>query len=165
MSIADAFSMELQHEGALTRKTLARVPEGKLDFKPHEKSMSMGTLAAHIAESIGWGVIVLQQDLFDFDPEKYTPLRPESPKQVVELFDKHLAALQAALKGFEDRAMSATWKMTMKGQTVLELPRAAVLRAMIMSHNVHHRAQLGVYLRLNNVPVPASYGPSADEEP
>ncbi|MFH1574585.1 MAG: DinB family protein [Acidobacteriota bacterium] len=165
MSIAQSFLTELEQESPMTRKSLERVPQGRLDFKPHEKSMTMGDLAVHIAESIGWGVVVLEQDVFDLDPESYAPPKLKDPKEIVALFDKHEAALKQALAGRKDEHMLATWKMTMKGETVMEMPRASVFRSMILNHTVHHRAQLGVYLRLNNVPVPAVYGPSADESP
>jgi len=165
MSISEAFLAELAHESVATRKTLERIPEGGLDFKPHDKSMPMGRLATHVAEIAAWGAIILEQDVFDMDPENYKPFQASNPGEVVTLFDRNLAALTDALKGVPDARMAAVWKMTVKGQLMIEMPRNAVFRNWVLNHLVHHRAQLGVYLRLLGVPVPAVYGPSADESP
>ena len=105
------------------------------------------------------------RDVFGLNPDKYAPPKLNDPKEIVALFDKHCALNKKAPAGNTDETLQATWKLTMKGQTVMKTPRAAVFRGMILNHSVHHRARLGVYLRLNNVPVPAVYGSSANESP
>ncbi len=162
MAIADVFLAELEHESKITRKFLERVP-ALPDYKPHPKSMALGRLAGHLAEMPTWGLAILRQDVFVLDPSKYTPaIAPDGPSALAE-YEKNLAEFKSALKGTSDVRMAATWKMMVGGKVALEMPRAAVLRSMVMNHTVHHRAQLGVYLRLNNIAVPSSYGPSSDE--
>lgn len=163
MSIAQGMLMELAHEAPMTRGKIERVPDDKLDFKPHEKSMSIRQLIGHIAESPGWGLVMIEQDAFDMNPDEYKVFEPASVKEAVETFDKNIAAVKAALEGKSDEYMHETWKMSVKGNPVMEAPRVAALRGFLLNHMVHHRAQLGVYLRLNDIPLPQIYGPSADE--
>lgn len=163
MSIADTFLAELEFEAQTTRKFLERVP-AKPDYKPHPKSMSLGRLAAHLGEAFGWGLTILNQDVFELDPSKYQPATAKDGREALAIFEKGLAEFKAALQAAPDSRLTTRWKMNVGGKTVIDLPRAAVIRSMIMNHLVHHRAQLGVYLRLNDVPVPGAYGPSADEE-
>ena len=163
MSIAQGMLMELEHEATMTHGKIERVPDDKLDYKPHEKSMSMRQLIGHLAESPGWGLVMLDQDTFDMNPDEYKPFAPASVKEAVETFDKNIAAVRASLESKSDENMHETWKMTVKGNPVMEMPRVAVVRSMLLNHMVHHRAQLGVYLRLNDLPLPSIYGPSADE--
>jgi len=162
MSIAKGLLAEIEHEAKVTRDLLSRVPE-KPDYKPHPKSMPMGRLAGHIAEMTQWGSTILNEDVFVMDPTKYTALSVRNGKEAVEAFDKGLKDFKAALATKTDADMFKTWKMVVNDQTFMEMPRAAVVRSMIMNHLIHHRAQLGVYLRLNNVQLPQTYGPSADE--
>jgi uncharacterized damage-inducible protein DinB len=163
MSIAQALLPEFDHEMANTRKTLERIPENKLDFKPDPKSMSLGRLAGHIAEMPGWGGMTLTTESFDIDPAKFTGLTATSRAQVLAEFDKNIAATRAALAGASDQSLMAPWSLSMKGSPMFTMPRIGVIRSMVMNHVIHHRAQLTVYLRLAGVPVPALYGPSADE--
>jgi uncharacterized damage-inducible protein DinB len=166
MAIRDAILPEFDHEIASTRKTLERVPEGKPDWKPHEKSMTMGRLAGHLAELPGWAKETILQDSIDIHPPGGTTqqsLQMTSRKQLLEEFDKRVAAGRAAIAGASDEQFMKPWTLLSGGQAVFTMPRIAVLRAFVLSHLIHHRAQLGVYLRLNNVAVPAIYGPSADE--
>lgn len=148
------------------RKTLERVPEDKFAWKPHEKSGTMGWLAGHIAEIPQWAVLAVRQDSFDVSPggaQHEPPPVPRSRAELLETFDKNVAAARAAIAEVEDKALSQNWSLLANGQPVLTMSRLAVLRNFVLNHLIHHRAQLGVYLRLNDIPVPAIYGPSADE--
>lgn len=166
MAMSDTFLPEFDHEMALTRKTLERVPEGKPDWKPHQKSMTLSRLAGHLGEIPGYAIMVIQNDSFDVAPpggSKRQPAVMTSRSQLLEAFDKNVAAARAAIASASDEHLGKTWRLHAGEKTIFSMPRAGVLRAMILSHTVHHRAQLGVYLRLNDVPVPSIYGPSADE--
>jgi uncharacterized damage-inducible protein DinB len=148
---------------AQTRRTLERIPDDRLDYKPHPKSWAMGGLATHVATIPMWAEMTVQQDSIDIGG---TP--PQEPlgsrKEILERFDRNVAASRAAIAAAEDARLLAPWSLLMNGQTVFTMPRTAVLRTFVMNHIIHHRAQLGVYLRMNDVPVPAIYGPSADEQ-
>lgn len=166
MSISEALLPEFDHEMANTRKTLERVPVDKFDFKPHEKSMAMGPLSIHLAEMPGWVVNTINQDSLDVGPIDGPPgERPQvkSSDDLLALFDKNVAAARDALTGVSDEHLVKPWTLLAGGKEILTLPRVAVLRSFVMNHSIHHRAQLGVYLRLNEIPVPSIYGPSADE--
>ena len=166
MSISQSLLPEFDQEMASTRKTLERVPDDKLGWKPHDKSMPLGRLAGHVAELSGWAVDVIGKDVLDFSPpggEPMKPLIPTSKKHLLEEFDKMVPAARAAIAGASDEHLMKNWKLMNAGQLFLEMPRIAVLRSFVFNHVIHHRAQLGVYLRLNDVPVPSVYGPSADE--
>lgn len=166
MSIAQSLLPEFDQEMAGTRKTLERVPEDKLDWRPHEKSTTMAGLATHIANMLNWATLTLTQDSFDFQPEGSEPYREEAVKsraELLEKFDKALASARAALAETSDEAMMKNWSLLKGGNAVFTMPRIACLRGMIFNHIIHHRAQLCVYFRMNDVPVPALYGPSADE--
>ena len=166
MAIRDGLLPEFDHEVASTRKVLERVPEGKPDYKPHEKSMAMGRLAGHTAELPGWAKETILQNSIEIrqgDP-KNVALVMTSRKQLLEEFDKRAAAGRAAIAGASDEELMKPWSLIANGKTIFTLPKIAVLRGFVMNHMIHHRAQLGVYLRLNNVPVPSIYGPSADEQ-
>ena len=164
MSIAVAMAQELQHEAGVTRKYFERLPEDKFDFAPHAKSMKLGPLAGHLAETPGWTEMTIQTDEMNFDPATYVPFVPKNRAEVIARFDEALAKGLAALQGVSDEHLMKPWRLKVGDHVLFELPRVAVLRSMVLSHSVHHRAQLGVYLRLLDVPVPATYGPSADEE-
>jgi uncharacterized damage-inducible protein DinB len=166
MSISQSLLPEFDQEMANTRKTLERVPDEKFSWKPHEKSGSMGWLAGHLANLAGWAVETIKQDSFDMSPggKPFTPPpAPKSRKELLELFDKNVAAARAALAGASDADLGKPWSFLNNGAVLFSMPRIACLRTWVMNHNIHHRAQLGVYLRLNNIAVPAIYGPSADE--
>ncbi len=167
MPINQALLGEFDHEMANTRKTLERVPEDKFDWKPHAKSGSMIWLAGHVANIPGWAKETVERDELDIMPGGAPPTPPPAPKsrkELLELFDKNAAAGRAALAAANDDAhWMKPWTLLSSGKTVLTMPRVAVMRGFVMNHLIHHRAQLGVYLRLNDVPVPAIYGPSADE--
>lgn len=166
MAIRDGILPEFDHEIANTRKVLERVPEGKPDYKPHEKSMAMGRLAGHTAELPGWAKETILQNSIEIRQGdlKNVALVMTSRKQLLEEFDKRAAAGRAAIAGASDEELLKPWSLIANGKTIFTLPKVAVLRGFVMNHMIHHRAQLGVYLRLNNVPVPSIYGPSADEQ-
>ena len=169
MALRDSILPEYDHEMAVTRKTLERVPEDKPDWKPHEKSMSLSRLAGHVAELPGFVNMALQQDSFNVRPagggSPRQPLVMSSRKQLLEDFDKNVAGLRNTLANSSDETLMKTWTLLAGDKTIFSAPRIGVVRAFGLSHIIHHRAQLGVYLRLNNVPVPSVYGPSADENP
>ena len=163
MSIAQSFLSEYDHEMANTRKTLERLPENKLDYKPDPKSMSLGQLAGHIVEMVGWAGMTLTTPSFSMNPGDHKPFIPTSAAQAVAELDKNIASTRATLAAATDETMMGTWTLNIGGAPLFSMPRVAVMRSMIMNHIIHHRAQLTVYYRLNGVPVPALYGPSADE--
>lgn len=166
MSIAASILPEFEMEMANTRKTLERIPSDKFDYKPHGKSMTMIGLATHITNMIGWGTTTLTQDEFDVQPPGAPPYKEEPASSVANLlekFDQGIVACRAALVATSDEAMMKPWSLLSGGQAIFTQPRGGVFRGMILNHLIHHRAQLSVYLRMNDVPVPALYGPSADE--
>ena len=166
MSISETILPEFEHEMANTRKTLERVPNDKFAWKPHEKSSSLGGLASHLASIPSWTEHTFDGNELDVAPPGQPPYRPEEKKTTAELlaaFDENVASARAALEKATDENWQAKWSLLMGGKTIFTLPRTAVMRGFIMSHSIHHRAQLGVYLRLLDVPVPSIYGPSADE--
>lgn len=165
MPISDGLLMEFDQEMKSTRKTLERMPEGKPDWKPHPKSMAMGRLAGHVAELPGFATMIVQTDGMDLAqrPRDRKPLVAETQTQVVEAFDQKANEARAAIAGVTDEQWMKPWKLSMGEQTFYDGSRIGAVRMMMMNHLIHHRAQLGVYYRMNEVPVPAIYGPSADE--
>jgi|SRR3954447_16942017 len=166
MTISETLLPEFDQEMAGTRKTLERVPEAKFGWKPHEKSGTMIWLAGHLANLPEWAVYTIKEEALDMAPngvKMSPPPTPKSSKELLEQFDQNVKAARAAIAGASDADLAKNWSLLMNGQTLFSMPRAACLRTWVMNHNVHHRAQLGVYLRLNGIAVPAIYGPSADE--
>lgn len=166
MSLSEALLPEFDQETASTRKTLERVPDEKFAWKPHEKSGTLGWLAGHLATITDWVGDTINRDSFDMAPggvRMTPPPGPKTRKELLENFDKSVVAARVAIAAASDEHLLKPWSLLNNGQTVLTMPRMAVLRTWVMNHAIHHRAQLGVYLRLNNIPVPAIYGPSADE--
>ena len=162
MSIAQSLLPEFDNEMANTRKMLERIPENKFDYKPDPKSMPMGKLASHIVEMVGWLKETIEQPSIDIPPDAKAYVA-SSRKELLEKLDQNVASSRAALAGVSDQAMMQEWTLKFAGNPMFSMPRAAVIRSMIMNHVIHHRAQLSVYYRLNGVPVPGMYGPSADE--
>jgi uncharacterized damage-inducible protein DinB len=168
MPIRDMILPEFDREMAITRKTLERVPEGKPDWKPHDKSMSLGRLAGHLAELPGLGARALELDSLDFRPPGAAPREPlvmSSRNSLLETFDQNVAKVHAGLAGASDEHLMKTFTLASGGKELFKMPKIAVIRALVVNHVIHHRGQLSVYLRLNNVLVPSIYGPSADENP
>jgi uncharacterized damage-inducible protein DinB len=164
MSISELLLLELDEENKKTRTTLERVPFDKKDFAPHPKSAPLGKLAPHVAQLSGFGLTILTTPELDFSKSSIKPLPFESAAQLVKAFDEESAKVRAALQSTKDEAWLEPWKLSFQGKTIFEGSRFLAYREMFMNHLVHHRAQLGVYLRLNEKPVPATYGPSADDK-
>lgn len=159
----DLLFADLENEWNLTRKVLERLPEKDFAWKPHERSMSLGQLAAHVANIVYWQEMTLSQDGIDL--AKLPPDRhiPATTAELVSIFDKNVAAARAAFATATDASLEETWTLRMGDKVFFALPRRAVFRTMCLSHLIHHRAQLLIYMRMLGVPVPAVYGPSADE--
>jgi len=167
MRVIELLLPEFDREIATTRRSLERVPEGRLDWRPHAKSWSLRELSTHIAQLPQWTVNSAHEDSLDLMPGgKFAP-RAEPVRSVDELlerFDRHVEEGRAALASLTDDArFEDSWTLMMDGEPLFSIPRYTVLRSWVFNHIVHHRAQLGVYLRMLDVPVPAIYGPSADE--
>ncbi|MDQ6663487.1 MAG: DinB family protein [Acidobacteriota bacterium] len=162
MTISEILLPEFNEEMKSTRKMLERVPEDKFEYKPHEKSMTMGRLASHVAELPVWAVHTFQMDVLDLQPGQQ-PFLAKSHKDLLENFDKQVAEARGLIAGATDEKLGEIWTLKFAGKTIVAMPRAKVLRSMVMNHMIHHRAQLSVYLRLVDMEVPGMYGPSADE--
>ena len=161
--LAGAFLAELENEAKVTRTCLERVPADKFDWKPHEKSMTFGRLASHIAEMFGWTKETLRSDVLDFSTMEYTPFEPKTNEDLLAFFDDHIAKAKAIIAETSDETFLTDWTMRNGEQVYFTMPKVAVMRSFVMNHIIHHRGQLSVYLRLNDIPVPSLYGPSADE--
>jgi len=162
MPIAQMLLPEFDQEMKSTRKLLECVPDGKFDYKPHEKSMTLGRLAAHVAEMPTYMISTLRLESLDFTGEE-KPFAPATRGELLESFEKNSAEARELLSKATDEDLAKVWTLSYKGQQIFSMPRTVVLRSMVLSHLIHHRGQLGVYLRMNNVEFPGMYGPSADE--
>ncbi len=168
MPISAGLLPEFDHEMANTRRELERVPDGKFDWKPHPKSMALGRLASHLAELPGWGTMTLTTEELDIAPPGPTSRPPSilsGRAELLAVFDRNVAEARTAIAAAPDAAWMVPWTLKKGGQTLMTMPRVAVMRSLVMNHLIHHRAQLGVFLRLLDVPLPSLYGPSADEAP
>ena len=163
MPLVDALLPEFDHEMTTTRKALERLPEDKFDWKPHAKSFSLGALATHLANLPTWGTETLTKSEIDLPAVQPPASALPSKTELIATFDRNVAAARAAITGKTDAELLAFWSLKRGGKTLFTMPKTAVLRSFVLSHVIHHRAQLGVYLRLLDVPVPATYGPTADE--
>ena len=164
MALKDSLLPEFDHEMGVTRKLLDRLPDADLGWKPHEKSFSLGDLAAHLAQILHWSAAILDQPSYDLesggDDDRKTPTKGAD---VVTAFDRSVAAARAKLAGKSDAELMGAWTLKKGGQDMFTMPAIAAFKGFIINHSIHHRGQLSVYLRLRNVPLPAIYGPSADE--
>ena len=162
MAIKDSLLAEYDHEIATTRKLLERVPDDKLAWKPHAKSMSLGELATHLSNIPEWGGTILDDSSFDLTGGPPNISARQSRREILEHFDRATARTRVGLDKTDAEYMGI-WTLKRSGQEVFSMPKVATFRSFVLSHLIHHRGQLSVYLRLNDVPVPAIYGPSADE--
>lgn len=162
MPLNQALLPEFDHEMSNTRKSLKRVPDDKLGWKPHNKSMTMAALATHLATINHWADAIIDQESFDVTNVPPPPAM-KSRKEILDAFDQNTASARKAIARASDEALMKPWSLISQGKTIFTLPRIGVLRSFIMNHTIHQRAQLGVYLRLNDIAVPSIYGPSADE--
>lgn len=154
---------EFDEEFAQTRRVLERVPDDRFDWKPHEKSSSLRDLATHLANVVEWLPITLETEELDFTASSFEPFVPKTTAEILERYDASMATAREALAAATAEQLGEMWTLKSDGHEIFTLPKAAVLRSFVFSHSIHHRAQLGVYLRLLDVPVPGVYGPSADE--
>ena len=174
MPLVDTLLPEFDQEFAKTRTSLERIPDAKFDWKPHTKSRTLGSLGAHLAGLPGLVMMAIDKDSLNVAPVPTSsptdgaaaapkPAPPKSTRELLELFDKNLKTARATLAAAKDDHMLKPWTLQAGEKKIVTLPRMGVIRAFVLNHNIHHRAQLGVYLRLNDVAVPSIYGPSADE--
>lgn len=163
MTMSQALLPEFDNEMRITRRVLERVADDKFDWKPHAKSMTMGQLAGHLAELPGFAASMIKTEGINFDKGEYQPAKVTNQAETLALFDKTSAEAREAIVGATDDHLRQNWHLIYKEKKLFDAPRAVGIRAMAMNHIVHHRGQLTVYLRLNDIPVPAIYGPSADE--
>lgn len=168
MTMTELFLAELDREAAVTRRTLERVPDGRTEWKPHQKSMPFGYLATLVATMPSWVVFTINQDELDLNPpdgKRYSPPVLGTSRELVEALDKGVEDARAALRATNDAHLLEPWRLLSGGRVMSENPRHIVLRDAVFNHLAHHRGQLTVYLRLNGASVPSIYGPSADEGP
>jgi uncharacterized damage-inducible protein DinB len=164
MSTIKSLTSEFEHEAQTTRKHLERLPKDKLEWRPHQKSFTAVGLASHIVDCIGWGDSIFRLEEIDFDPATYKPYQATSTADLLKTFDEKVMACQQALANTDDTMLAQPWRLKIQGKVWFEKPKASVFRDMVLSHIIHHRGQFSVYLRLLEIPVPGSYGPSADEQ-
>lgn len=154
---------ELQHETAQTKKMLEKVPYDQFDWNPHQKSMNLGRLAAHVAELPGWITMIVTTGELDFSTFDYKPYKAKSTEDLAQFFNQNVQQALEALQGTSDETLLAPWTLRNGEHIIFTLPRIAAIRSMAMNHLIHHRGQLSVFLRLLDIPIPGMYGPSADE--
>ncbi|HLX42773.1 MAG TPA: DinB family protein [Bryobacteraceae bacterium] len=162
MPFSESLLPEFDEEMKNTRKLLECVPDGKFDYKPHPKSMSLAQLASHVAEMPSWTMFTLDREVLELTPD-FKPEIAGTRTDLLRLFDKNVAEARMKILVASDEDWQKIWTFKYAGKTIMSMPRSTVMRSSIMNHLIHHRAQLGVYLRLNEVEFPGMYGPSADE--
>jgi uncharacterized damage-inducible protein DinB len=164
MALRDTLLPDFDHEMAVTRRLLERLPDEKFDWRPHEKSFTLGGLATHLAQIPYWGQAILDKEAYDLsDSDKNRAAARRTQAEVLDTFDQHVADVRRRLERQSDAELHAPWALKQRGQVLMSLPRAAAIRSFVMHHMIHHRGQLTVYLRLQGVPLPPIYGPTADE--
>jgi uncharacterized damage-inducible protein DinB len=166
MTISELLFPEFDQEVANTRIMLARVPDNKGEWKPHEKSMMLGALAGHIAQLPSWAARIVDTETLDLAPVLsggHKPYVANSTEELLQSFDKNVSEARGSLTKASDEHLNRIWTIRVGEKIITSAPRLQMIRSMFMNHLIHHRAQLGVYLRLNDIPLPALYGPSADE--
>lgn len=164
MSNPNSLHKEFEREAKTTRKHLERLPTDKFGWKPHQKSYTAGELASHIVDCVRWADSIVNLDEVDIDPATYKAFSASSVEELLQSFDADVAVCKQLLESADDEAFARPWKLKLQGRLMFERQRGEVVRDFLLSHLIHHRGQLSVYLRLLDVPVPATYGPSADEQ-
>lgn len=162
-TLGQILAMEMEQEAATARRLLERLPEDKFEWQPHEKSMTLGRLGSHVAETIEWTEMTIHQDVLDFAEMDYKPEPPATSAGLLEKFDAGVKAALETLNGVSDEDIMKPWTMKDGEKVYMTMPKVAVMRGFVMNHMIHHRGQLSVFMRLLDVPVPSIYGPSADE--
>jgi uncharacterized damage-inducible protein DinB len=165
MAMRDLLLFEFDQEMANTRKMLERAPEDRFNYKPHAKSFKIERLAGHVAELPTWALHTMETQFMEIEPGQFPPFIPANSRDLLAHFDEQVRLARAAIASASEEDLMAIWTMKWQGRTVVSMPRISVLRFFVLNHMIHHRAQLGVYLRLLDVQVPGMYGPSADEAP
>lgn len=166
MAIKDSILPEFDHEMKTTRKLLERIPEERAGWQPHAKSMTLGKLGIHLAFLPNWGTITMNSTELDLNPPGGPAFQMpsfETTRGALAMFDEHVAGARAAIAAASGQDLMVPWTFKNGGQEIFTMPRVACLRTFVVNHIIHHRGQLSVYLRLNDIPVPSIYGPSADE--
>jgi len=163
MNLREALLADLDHECAVTRRVLARVPETSLAWRPHEKSFSLGGLATHVTQLPHWGRQILDHDSYDLDAATGHGDGLASVAEILAAFDRHVTEIRTGLVNRSDAELVAAWRLKRGNETLLFMPKVSALRSFMLHHLIHHRGQLTLYLRLLNVPLPPIYGPTADE--
>ncbi len=163
LRFSDVLLMEFDREAGLTRRLLTRIPTDRLEWRPHERSMTLGRLATHLAELPAWGVQLIERAEFDLADRPGVDRAEPTASAIVALFDANTAAARSAVVQRSDAELLAPWTLRRSGVDVFTVPRLVALRTLLLQHATHHRGQLSVYLRLLDVPLPPLYGPSADE--
>ena len=166
MTYAQSILPEFDQEMANTRKVLERLPDDKLDWRPHGKSHTIGWNANHVADIVKWLELILTTPSLDIAPvdgERYQVPSLASRREILDLFDRNVAATRKVIAAVKDEQMNEIWTLLSAGKPIMAMPRTAVIRGFVMNHIIHHRAIICVYLRLNDIPVPGMYGPSGDE--
>ena len=164
MKVIDWLATQFDQETKTTRRHLERLPNEKFDWRPHEKSYTAGALASHLVDCVNWTTDIFARNELHIDPATYKPFNAASSSELLEAFEKAVADGKRVLEGVDDEAGMQLWSLRFGGKTVFERPRFDVFRDFSLSHLIHHRGQFSVYLRLLNIPVPGSYGPTADEQ-
>ncbi|MEZ5344829.1 MAG: DinB family protein [Pyrinomonadaceae bacterium] len=162
-TLGQVLAMEMEMEAATARRVLERLPEDKFDWQPHEKSMPLGRLASHVAETFDWTGASINQDVLDFAEMDYKPEIAATTAELLEKLDNGVKTALEILRNVSDDEIMKPWTMRDGEKVYFTMPKAAVIRGFVLSHMIHHRGQLSVYMRLLDVPVPSIYGPSADE--
>jgi uncharacterized damage-inducible protein DinB len=163
MAVKDILLAEFDHEMGTTRRLLERIPDEKLTWKPHDRSMTMGRLATHLSNIPHWSGTILNDTSFDLANAAPNGEAKETRSDILRQFDEGSASARGMLAGVSDAELNASWLLKRAGQQMFSMPRIAAFRSFVVNHMIHHRGQLSVYLRLNDIPVPSIYGPSADE--
>jgi len=163
MATINSLIEEFERETQTTRKHFERLPGDKLEWRPHQKSFTAGGLASHIVECLSWTDAIVNQEEFEMDPATYKFYRATSADDLLKTFEAKVALAGQALAAVTDADLMKPWRLKVSGRQLFEKPRAVVIRDFVLSHIIHHRGQFSVYLRLLDIPVPGSYGPSADE--
>jgi uncharacterized damage-inducible protein DinB len=161
---ADALRSEFGHEAGTARRQLERLPEDRLTWRPHPKSFTAGMLGSHLVECLGWIDPVFAADHFDMDPAAYWSFNAASTAGLLDAFDRRVAACKERLSDVTDADLLRTWRFSLMGKVRREIPRIQAYHGFVLHHLIHHRGQLTVYLRLLDIPVPGSYGPTADDQ-
>jgi uncharacterized damage-inducible protein DinB len=164
MKVTDWLATQFDQEMKTTRRHLERLPSEKFDWRPHEKSYTAGALASHIVECVSWTTKIFSANEYNFDSSTYKPYLAGSTEELLETFEQNVAESKRTLAELDDEAGMQPWSLKINGHVLFERPRFDVFRDFTMSHLIHHRGQFSVYLRLLNIPVPSTYGPTADEK-